>query len=485
MNTTDYIDLINNLTTLPKETEWIEFKLNYICIEEIGEYISALSNSTCLLGKNYGYLIYGIENGSNKIKGTNFKGKQIKKGNEELENWITHNLKPRIDFEIIDIIVDKYPLVIFKVDATKLGPVSFRGTEYIRVGSYKKKLIDHPEKERKIWDICRGYSFEKDFAQKNLSSDEILKKLDYPSYFELMKQNLPDNKEGILRKLCEEKLISLARAQVYNVTNLGAVLFAKKLSDFDRLSRKTVRVIQYKGKNKITTIKEQIGGKGYAAGFETLIDYINNLLPSNEEVGKTLRKEVKMYPEIAVRELVANSLIHQDFSETGSGPLVEIYDDRIEISNPGKPLIETLRFIDHNPQSRNEQLASFMRRVNICEERGSGIKKVINSCEVYQLPAPNFIAETNYMKVTLYAPMILTRMNRIDKIRACYQHCCLKYVSNDIMTNQSLRERFGIEEKNYATASRIISDTIKHKLVKYQEPLNKSRKYAKYIPFWA
>lgn len=485
MNTVDYLDLINNLTAMPKETEWVEFKCNNSKIEEIGEYISALSNSACLLEKNHGYLIYGIDDKSHKIKGTSFKGKQVKKGNEELENWIARMLKPRIDFEIIEINIDNHPLVIFKVDATKLGPVSFSGTEYIRVGSYKKKLTDHPEKERKIWDICRGYSFEKDCAQKNLSGDEILKILDYPSYFELMKQNLPDNKEGILRKLCEEKLISPTKAHVYNVTNLGAILFAKKLSDFDRLFRKAVRVIQYKGKNKISTIKEQTGIKGYVAGFEELIDYVNNLLPSNEEIGKALRKEVKMYPEIAIRELVANSLIHQDFSVTGNGPLIEIYDDRIEISNPGQPLIETLRFIDHNPQSRNEQLASFMRRVNICEERGSGIKKVINSCEVYQLPAPNFIAEANYMKVTLYASMILTRMDNLDKIRACYQHCCLKYVSNEIMTNQSLRKRFGIEERNYATASRIISDTIKRKLVKYQDPLNKSRKYAKYIPFWA
>ena len=84
---------------------------------------------------------------------------------------------------------------------------------------------------------------------------------------------------------------------------------------------------------------------------------------------------------------MANALIHQDFSLTGTGPTVEIFADRIEVTNPGTPLIDTLRFIDEPPQSRNETLAATMRRLNICEERGSGIDKVISQVELYQLPA--------------------------------------------------------------------------------------------------
>lgn len=182
--------------------------------------------------------------------------------------------------------------------------------------------------------------------------------------------------------------------------------------------------------------------KGYAIGFEGLVDYINDKLPANEEIGKAFRKEVKMYPELAIRELVANALIHQDFRETGTGPMLEIFNDRIEISNPGKPLIDTLRFIDYSPQSRNERLASLMRRVNICEERGSGIDKVINEVELYQLPAPNFIEIDNSLKVIMYSYKTLRQMDKQDKVRACYQHFCLKYVSNEFMTNTSLRDRF-------------------------------------------
>jgi len=208
-------------------------------------------------------------------------------------------------------------------------------------------------------------------------------------------------------------------------------------------------------------------------------------LPSNEEIGKAFRKEVRMYPEIAIRELVANALIHQDFSQTGTGPMIEIYENRIEISNPGKPLIDTLRFIDHSPKSRNERLAFLMRRMNICEERGSGIDKVILQTELFQLPAPDFIEGDDYLMVVLYAYKSLRQMDQNDKIRACYQHCVLKYITREFMMNQTLRKRFGVSEQNYAIVSRIIGDTIDAKLIKFEDPNNKARRYSRYVPAWS
>jgi len=193
---------------------------------------------------------------------------------------------------------------------------------------------------------------------------------------------------------------------------------------------------------------------------------------------------VKVYPKLAIRELVANAIIHQDFSEKGTGPMIELFSDRIEITNPGKPLINTLRFVDHNPQSRNEKLASFMRRLNICEERGSGIDKVLFETEFFQLPAPKIVEGENYTRIIIYSYKTLRQMDKEDKIRACYMHSCLKNVSGEYMTNQSLRIRFGIEEKNYSMASRIIAETIKSGLIKDYDPESSSKKHAKYIPFW-
>src|SRR5690554_2010386 len=151
----------------------------------------------------------------------------------------------------------------------------------------------------------------------------------------------------------------------------------QKITELSASGRKAVRLILYRGKSRVETVRELEGSKGYAVGFERLIDYIKTLLPANEEIGKAFRKEVPMYPELAIRELVANALIHQDFSITGTGPMIELFDQRMEITNPGIPLVDTQRFLDSPPQSRNESLASFMRRINICEERGTGVDKVV------------------------------------------------------------------------------------------------------------
>lgn len=192
-----------------------------------------------------------------------------------------------------------------------------------------------------------------------------------------------------------------------------------------------------------------------------------------------------MYPERAIRELVANALIHQDFSISGTGPMVQIFDDRFEISNPGLPLAEPLRFIDHSPRSRNETLADLMRRLGICEERGSGFDKVVTAAELFQLPAPDIRTDETHTRVLLFAHKPLSAMDNGDRTRACYQHAFLLYVSNRVMTNSTLREPFGLADSDYTVASRIIRETIAGGLVKPEDPANQSRKHARYVPFWA
>lgn len=474
--------LLNELRAFPAETEWLEFKVSNA--NELGEYISALSNSACIHNKRTAYIVFGVDDLNHRIVGTEFSQNQKGKGNEDLIPWLSRMLEPRIDFRFYELFIENKKVVIVEIQATNNTPVKFSGVAFIRVGSYKKKLDEYPEKQRQIWTKEPTAVFETGIAAKSLSDDEVLSLLDYPSYFEMTSQSLPTNKNGILEKFLQEKLIKKNKEK-YDITSLGAILFARQLSAFEQLERKAIRVIIYQGKNKLKTQKEQVDQKGYASGFKGLATYINDQLPMNEEIGKAFRKEVKMYPELAIRELVANAIIHQDFSEKGTGPMVEIFEDRIEISNPGKPLINTIRFVDHSPQSRNEKLAHFMRRVNICEERGSGIDKVIFECEYYQLPAPKFIEGENYTRVILYAHKRFGQMDKEDKIRACYLHACIKCVQGEAMTNQSLRERFGIAEKNYSMVSRVIAEAIRSGLVKDYDSESNSKKHAKYLPFWA
>ncbi|MCI1732287.1 MAG: putative DNA binding domain-containing protein [Prevotella sp.] len=482
MEISDLKRLVDSATNMQKETEWIEFKHNFHSVEEIGERISAISNSACILNKPCGYLIFGIEDETHEIVGTSFKAKSYKKGNEELELWLVNRLNPRIDFETYEFdYSENIHISIYIIPATITVPVTFLHTAYIRVGSLTKKLEGYSDKEAKIWRKGEMFSLDSRIVRKVGNASEILSLLSTETYFDLLHLPYPQNTQGIIERLISEHIVKKEQ-QGYSITELGAILFAKNLFDFDNLSRKAIRVIVYKGKNKIETVREQIGTKGYAVGFEGLVDWIDGQLPANEEIGRALRKEVRIFPKISLRELIANALIHQDFTELGF-PIIEIYLDRIEISNPGTPLISAERFIDEYV-SRNESLADLMRRMGFCEEKGSGMDKVVFHNELYQLPAINVIVQERRTSVTLFAYKKLTSLGKKEKIQACYQHACLKYVSNDKMSNQSLRERFGIEDQNSSIASRIIRDTLDANKIKEDDPDSNSKKFKKYIPYW-
>lgn len=476
--------LLKRLLALPREIEWVEWKVNDCRPDDIGEYLSALANASALHGKDAGYVVWGIRDPDKEVVGTSFRPRETKIGNQELENWLAMLLAPPTSFRFHELIHAGKPVVILEVAPATSIPVQFKGTEFIRVGTYKKKLKDHPDRERELWKIFARTTFEGGIARAHVTADEVLALLDFPAYFDKTKQALPESRSGILERLAQEKLIVAHPEGAFDITNLGAILFAKELSAFDRLARKALRVVIYGGNNRVKTIREQMGAKGYAVGYEGAIGFINSQLPQNEQVGPALRREVRMYPEVAIRELVANAIIHQDFSMTGSGPMVEIFSDRVEITNPGQPLVDTMRFIDSPPQSRNESLAAFMRRISVCEERGSGIDKVIFEVELFQLPPPDFTVVEDQTRAALFAYKKLGQMNKQEKIRACYQHACLCWVSNQKMTNATLRKRFAISDKNYPIASRVISESIEAELIKPFDPDNRSRKHAMYVPFW-
>ncbi len=484
MSPDEFLHLVKDLCSQQTESEYIEFKHNNDNPAEIGEYISALSNSAALYGKSRAYMVWGVEDNTLQVIGTTFHPKKKKIGNQELESWLLNQLTPGIEVCFYEGLVNGLHVVVFAIQAAFSHPVRFKGDAFIRVGTYRKKLKDYPEKERRLWEIFRSGTFESGIAKESLSDEQVLQELDYAAYFQLTEQSLPDNRALIIQRLKAEEIIRETVQGRYAITNIGAILFANDLEKFGRLGRKALRVVIYQGSNRVNTIKEHFCKKGYAADFIETIKYINDQLPRSEVIAEALRKEVRVYPEIAIRELVANALIHQDFTLTGNGPMVEIFNNRIEITNPGHPLIDTLRFIDEPPCSRNEDLARFMRRLKICEERGSGIDKVIFNIELFQLPPPDFRVSDVSTIAVLFSPTQLPMMSKEDKIRACYQHACLQWVSGSQMSNTSLRKRLGISDSNYPMASRIIRDAITKALLKSYGD-QKAKKTSKYVPFWA
>jgi len=477
--------LLHELLLLPKEPEWVEFKCNNANPEEIGEYISSLANSAALCAKTNAYIVWGIDDDTHEIVGTTFYPTQTKKGSEELENWLLRLLNPRIHFRFFEFDIDGKHVSMAEIPRAAHQPVQFHGTEYIRVGSYKKKLKDFPEKERELWRLFDVIPFEQQIAAEHVDASDVLTLLDYPAYFNLLDVPLPETRDGILQCLARDRLIDAEAGGRWKIYNIGAILFASDLKKFRHLARKAVRVIEYDGEGRIKTKREYQSRKGYAAGFEGLIEFLKGILPENEVIGTALRRAVPMYPELAIRELVANMIIHQDFTVSGAGPMVEVFQGRLEITNPGEPLVDTMRFLDTPPRSRNEDLASFLRRVGICEERGTGVDKVVFQTELYQLPAPIFEVVGGHTRSVLFAHKPFANMNKADRIRACYLHACLQQVQHKQMTNSTLRARFGIEKQNRAHVSRIISEAVEAGVIRSYNPESESRKHASYVPYWA
>lgn len=464
------IEQLEEWMQVPKETEGLEFKAARSSYDgdKLMDYCVGIAND------GGGKLILGVtDKPPRKVVGTPAVNDPAGMQKRILD---TINFDVRIE-EL------KHPdgrVVICHIPKRPLGmPLHHDGKYLTRSGEELRSM--NPERLREIFDEGKPDWLMRS-ARDDCSASDVVRLLDTEAYHKLL--NLPYPARGaVLKRFVNEKLITEI-GEGYSINNLGAVLFAKRLDEFEGLARKAARVVVYEGSNKLKPSRVfQPGTKGYAIGFEGLINFINKQIPTNEIVGKVFRDEVKMFPEIAIRELVANALIHQDFNETGTSVMVEIYSDRIEVSNPGRSIIPTERFVDEY-QSRNETLAGLMRRLRMCEEQGLGIDRVVASAEMFQLPAPYFGVGEKHTLVVMYAHKKFEEMDSNEKVRACFQHCVLRWVMNQKMTNTTLRERFDLPENKSETVSRIIAEATLLGKIKPNDPASTSKRYASYVPHW-
>lgn len=373
-------------------------------------------------------------------------------------------------------------VLVFSIPGRPRGSAyRYEGTYWMRVG---ESTVVMPEQQlRKIFAETQPEWLDA-HAKSGLNAEEIFALLDVPAFFTLQKMPMPGRTADVLRGLSARNCID-RNGQGYAIRRMGALLFAKRLSDFSELESKAVRVLVYAGTSKLKTRQDWTCDKGYAVGFEETLKYVLERIPQQEVIRRGIREQQLLLPEEMARELMVNALAHQDFSVRGKQLRVDIYSDRIEFSNPGEPLVEPDRFID-SEDTRNEKLIWLMRRMGFCEQRGSGIDQVVFAAEANRLRPPEFRREHKQTTVRVHGAETLSRMGRDDRVRACYQHCVLKYVMGEVsMTNQSLRERFGASPKSASVVSAIIADAGKAGFIKTDAKAGKSRRYAKYIPAWA
>lgn len=478
-----YAYLDKSLGKIPSELNEIDWKQDLSPNnDKLCHHLSAFANQP-----GGGYLAFGINNKSAKVIGIDRE--KVTKIVDKLASLCRDGVEPLVS---IDHSVEEYEektilFIYIRESAIKPVHLSSQSIEesYIRSGGTTRKASR--QEVGALMLNSKSPSWEELHASKLLSAIEVITLMEYGKILELLDKPIPNDINEILKWMEDEKMVVNVDGKGYYITNFGAVSAAKDLSKFDDLSRKSLRLIKYEGVNKVGNSKEFPGNKGYAIGFEGLITFIQGLLQDSEVIKNALRVDTSIYPEIALRELIANILIHQDFTIRGTGPMIEIFDDRIVFTNPGKllPSKNIDRLIRTTPESRNEILASAFRRYNICEERGSGFEKAVINIELFGLPPLRFEELENSFKVTMFAPKPYAKMSNDERIEACYQHSIIEYYGSGGFNNASLRKRFGMHDKQAPQISSLIKDAIIAGKIKPKDEDNVSKKFSIYVPYWA
>ena len=469
--------LRDSLEPVPSELNEIDWKSGLSDkSERLAQHMSAFANH--LYG---GMLAYGVNDDGSLFS---VSKEQIDEIVKKLGNIAHNNLSSHIQIEHSVQSYEGHNILFIYIHEELEKPVHLRGKDiyasYYRSGGQTLKMS--PKQVQALIAKSRGISFEENTALDNLTQDQVLELLDYQTLFRLLDKNVPKSTDTIVSMLKEMGYCTESN-DVWTITNLGAILFARSLQKFPSLSGREIIVRKYEGQNNRQLQFEQRGGLGYAVGFEGLIDFI--MRNTGKEVIDVARNIEPIYPRVAVREFVANALIHQDFAIDGSPITIEIFSNRLVITNPGAPLNNIARLIDLPPRSRNEKLAQSMLLLGLCERRGSGVDRAIEAVEKMFLPPVRFQSLEDYTRVSLFPQKPLVEMKKREKIMACYQHACLMYEDNMSINNQSIRERFGLNKNQSSVASRILADTMEEKLIKPADEESVSKKFSTYVPFYA
>ena len=433
-----------------------------------------------------GFLVFGIRDSGDVAGVDDATAKAII---HRVTNIARDALEPPLTIDYALEPFQETNILFVRVKESQVKPVHARGRSieesHIRSGGSTRKASK--QEIGALMLNSRTPRWEELHASVLLDPPEITARLDFYPVLEILEKSPPRTNEELLSWAVGEKFIEADDNGRYYVTNLGAVAVARKLEQFESISRKAMRVIVYNGKDKADVRLEQEGNKGYALGFKGLMDFISSQLPQSEIIERALRTKRTLYPEIALRELIANALIHQDFSISGAGPMVELFSNRIVISNPGGllPSKKLDRLIGTQPESRNELLAKAFRRYRICEELGSGLIKAGQAVELWGLPPIKFEAGENFFRVTIFSPRSYADMSAKERLEACYQHAVLQYLAGKPMTNKSLRERLKMPDRHRSMVSSLLQQAVEAGLIRPSDPDNRSKKLVEYIPKWA
>ncbi len=382
---------IAELLRLPAETEWVEFKRDNTDAKTIGEYISALANSAALHGKLTAYIVWGVADGTHTAVGTGFRPKQKKHGNEDLESWLLHQLKPRIDFKIHESDSGGTHMVLFEIQAANSEPVRFNGEEFIRVGSYKKKLKDYPGKERELW---RVLSATQDWSAE-LIEQASLADLDVDALVfarAQYRQKHPQQAAEIDR-WDDATFLNKAKLSVRGTMTRAGLLLLGKPETTHFLAPAQARITWILNDAKNQPKDYQHFDPPFLLASDRLFQKIRNLTVRHLPGGTLFPQEVTQYDTWVMRETLHNCIAHQDYTLAGRIIVVES-PDTLLFENLGSFIpgsVEEMIRSDAPPEVyRNPFLAQAMDNLNMIETIGSGIKRMFTRQRERSFPMPDY-----------------------------------------------------------------------------------------------
>lgn len=479
-----YRRIVENAALMSDEGEWLEFKHSNADPDLIGQYLCALGNTACICQKDNGYLIYGIDDETHAIVGTTFNPSTAKKGGELLESYLSHMLSKNAFFQFVKLRIDGKNVVVGVSAKATSFPLSFAGTEYIRIGSSLKKLKDFPETERKLWLSLSVFDFESMVAKEHIEGKNLGEYLDLSNYYRLLGKPFPTKEGDLVEDLVRDGVIKVQDDGRYAILNCGALAIGRSLSAFPSLKGKGIRVICHNGEYLTSFSEDKTFDEGYALCLEEVVDFIESRAGREEVIDKTLRRSVYPYPVVAIREMIANAIIHQDLTVHGSGVVVHLFANRVSVTNPGELLCDIKRSIDALPKTRNEELARIVRKMGFVEEQGSGFDRIEEECALRKMPSIFLETDATKTTMTLYRRYGYREFDKQDIIRTCYTFACLRHFNGLETTNPILRERLGVEDRNAAMVSRILKECVDAGDLKGAESA-KDKRSLNYVPFYA
>ncbi|MDO9067589.1 MAG: putative DNA binding domain-containing protein [Deltaproteobacteria bacterium] len=413
MNTQELTALLDRLRAEPRESEWLEFKANRFELQPLGEYLSALANSACLLGKPRAYLVFGIEDGSHAVVGTTFDPQAEKgNGNQLLPLWLSLSLKPNTGFEIHTLTYHGHRVVLFEIHPAFDQPVKFYGKAYIRDGSSKTELARYPEKQRQIWQRRVDWSAQvcEQATLSDLDPAAITKaRMEYKAKFPAKAAEVDDWDDATF--------LNKAKLTIHGaVTNAALLLLG--LPESTSLLSPAVARISWILKNERNEDQDyEHFEPPFLLNVDKVLARIRNLTVRELPSGTLFPVEMSQYDPWVIREALHNCIAHQDYGLRGRIQVVET-PQGLTLTNVGGFLpgsVETVIEQDAPLEIyRNPFLAEAMVNLNMIDTQGGGIKRMFIAQRRRFFPLPDYdLSQPERVVVNLQGRILDERYTRL------------------------------------------------------------------------